>query len=510
MMEDDTNRPAPPVYPWAPASPSRARRLFRVQDAMFHPIVWILIAVAIGAFLGTQAVGTAQRYTKLLVALVFVFAIFRFPSFVGVGIFLLLYPFPARIQIGSTNMIFIVLLAVAWMIRMGLNKEPRIQRTDLDWPIFAYLAVHILSLINVESMPLLVNSLNSLLALAVPILFYYIVVHVTDDERKFFFLIRMFTISVTVLYLMAFLERFAPHVQLLPRWYVSVLGAWDPDPDSVQRVGGMISNVMMSDMAAIFVILQLFLMFRSRSGWRWVHGGLAVVSIYVLSITGNRGGPIALLVGGLYFLWIFRREVTVKRMLAAAAMFVGVALIAEQSLGRIEGNITLFNRFSDTYFERGLPDTRRVTWMYAWNMIKENPLLGHGPYFSHQEIYPGLKPVWPHNGFLFYLFTIGFIGLPTFLFLLGQVLRRTWAGHGLRVREISLARGMMAVMHIATVQFIIGQMRSDHQRGDVYIYLMWILFAFGILARRLYDRERRAPAPSPPPVLTGAIARPGG
>ena len=35
------------------------------------------------------------------------------------------------------------------------------------------------------------------------------------------------------------------------------------------------------------------------------------------------------------------------------------------------------------------------------------------------------------------------------------------------------------------VIFAVAQMRSDHQRGNVYLYVMWILFALAVISYRL-------------------------
>jgi O-antigen ligase len=176
---------------------------------------------------------------------------------------------------------------------------------------------------------------------------------------------------------------------------------------------------------------------------------------------------------------VFRREFSWKRVFIGLIAFLGLMLIGEKTLGRFEGNITLLTRVAGTYIERGIPDTRRVAWTYVWDRIMERPILGHGP----------------HNAFLFYFFSIGLVGLPTYLYLVWRVLRRTWDRGGFRIGEAPFSRGMMAVCHVGVVQFLIGQLRTDHQRGDVYIFFMWILFALGILASEVWRASGDAGPP---------------
>ncbi len=467
----------------------------RVQDWLNHPLTWIVMAALLGALVGSLAGGFGQRQVKLLLGLAYLFVLFRYPSYLGTGIFLILYAFPTAIWIGDTNFIFVTFMVVAWVVRMGLGLEARPRRTYLDWAIFAYVAAHLISLTQVPGPLAFTRSLFALRHLFVPIVFYYTLVNVGRSERKLLFLARMFTLSAAALYFTAFMERFAPGVAFLPRWYLSALGAQDLFSMEVshERIGGVLTHALMGDLAAVSVVVQMYLAIRARGRpvWRAMHWLLAAASVFVISLTGNRGALIALVVGLLLFLWIFRREVTWRRALTGLAAFFAVLMIAERTLSRFQGNITLLTRTIGTYFDRGIPDTRRQAWHYVWQRIAEKPWLGHGPYYEVGRTISGQR-AWPHNAFLFYFFSIGLVGLPTFLVLVGRVLKRTWVGQGLDVGRVSLAQGMTAVMNIAIVQFLIGQLRTDHQRANVYVFFMWILFGFGILAREIWEDQRHA------------------
>ena len=62
----------------------------------------------------------------------------------------------------------------------------------------------------------------------------------------------------------------------------------------------------------------------------------------------------------------------------------------------------------------------------------------------------------------------------------------------------ALARGSflgigMAVMHVLLAMFLVGQMRTDHQRHTdfIYIYIVWMLFGLIIAAGKILDRRIR-------------------
>ncbi len=476
----------------------------RIQDWLRHPVLWVLLAAAVGAFLGSQVGGVSQRYTKLAIGVAYLFVLLRYPTFVGAGVFLMLYAFPTVIWLGNTNFIFTALLAIIWIVRAGLGTEGRPRGTYLDWPIVLYVAVHLLSLVNVGTPDDLSRSLLALRHLFIPILFYYTLVNVGRSERKLMFLTRMLTLSTILVFATAFLERFLPGVEFIPRWYVNVLGAQDIfAAEGPRRIGGVMMHSLMGDLSAFMTILQAYLAIRAKGRplWRALHWLTAVAAVFVLSLTLNRGALVGMVAGFAYFLWIFSREVTWKRIFVGVGAFLGLLLLGEKTIGRFEGNVTLLTRMAGTYFERGIPDTRRRTWAYAWERIMERPWLGHGPYYRLAPEAPGVRVSWPHNAFLYYLYSVGVIGLPTFVFMVARAVKRTWAGRGLSVCGASLSQGLTAVFHIGIVQFLIGQLRTDHQRGDVFVFYMWILFGMGVLAREVWGEMRRTRAAATPPAV---------
>jgi len=467
----------------------------RIQDWFLHPAVWLAIAALAGMYLGLQLTPVGPRYSKLVIGVVFLILVFRFPVHIGAGLMLILYAFPARIWIGDTNFIFTVFVLLAWLVRITLRHEPRPRGTYLDWAILAYVAVQILSLVNVGNREILEKSLLALRHLFVPIVFYYVLVNVGRNERRLLFFAEMFTASMAFVFLTAFAERFFPHVRFLPQWMLTAFGSSDlfaAREVAEGRVGGLFSHAMLGDATAITFILQVYLATRYRHRWaaRAYHWTMALLSIYVVSLTRNRGSLVLLMLGSAYFLFIFRREIKLRRVLAGGLIGIALLFFAEITLERFHGDVGLLGRLLQTHIERGIPDTRVGVWTGIWRMLLEKPILGHGPYFSLRAGALGLRVLYPHNTLLFYWFTSGLVGVIVFLVLVARVFRRTWVGHGLDIGRASLSRGLTAVFHIAAVMFMLGQMRTDHQRGDVFVFFMWLLFGFGVMARQIWEDRR--------------------
>ncbi len=466
----------------------------RMQDLLLKPWVWIAAAILIGLAIAGQYTVVNIRLIKLLVGVAFVVVVVRFPTYVSLGVFFILYTTPTAIFLGNTNFLFITVMAIAWLVKFAMRIEPGPRRTALDWAILAYVIVHLISCANIRTVEQLTGTLDKLRHLIWPIILYYLIVFLGRSRQKLMFLAQMLTASMLWVCFTGFMERFFPGVHYLPDWYLSVLWAQGLFAENVVRVGGIFrAHALLSDSAAVVAIMQAYLAlhFRHRPWLRAYHWFVLVVCVYTISLSGNRGGLILLLFGGLYFLVVFAREISWKRAFVALLVLAVILQFGEMTLAGFEGDPTLLVRMVETRVDRGVPDTRKLVWSYVWDRIQERPIIGHGPYYNILEERLGGRGMWPHNAYLFYVFTIGFLGLPTFLFLCWKVIKRTYSGWRLRVGEISFARGMAAVFHVGILQFLLGQMRTDHQRADVFVYFMWILFGLGVLARDLADRDER-------------------
>jgi O-antigen ligase len=163
-----------------------------------------------------------------------------------------------------------------------------------------------------------------------------------------------------------------------------------------------------------------------------------------------------------------------------------------QSLGvGGEGKLRLFMRLAGTQIERGVPDTRVDAWGDILRRIPEHLWIGHGPAYSTEGSQLS-SFVWPHSAYLFYLYTTGILGLVAWLWILGKLAWITLPGWRVDFKNASLATATRAVVHVQLFIFAVAQSRSDHQRGNVYLYVMWILFALAVIATRLYREQRQA------------------
>ena len=237
----------------------------------------------------------------------------------------------------------------------------------------------------------------------------------------------------------------------------------------------------------IVIFMIVYQLLTTREFWSRVGLlSLAATNLLLLVMTGNRGGFLVLIATGMLFLWLFRKTLGAARTMGIAS--AAVVVLAVSSLVAI--NLTqfdrLFERLLQTEVEAGIPDTRAIVWPIAWEAIKEEPILGHGPRlrFDGEEDgarYEGhLFIFYPHNLYLLLLFTIGTVGLVAFMvFLLTPLYRciKSIRGSPQESYDTGLARTGIVIM---SVIFIDG-IKIDFMRYVMVDYWHFIFATIGML-----------------------------
>jgi hypothetical protein len=104
------------------------------------------------------------------------------------------------------------------------------------------------------------------------------------------------------------------------------------------------------------------------------------------------------------------------------------------------------------------------------------------------------KRYWPHNGYLFYFVTLGMLGLGAFLWVMWAVFRESqfWRHPGIRGTPIGT---FLALAQIWLVVLAFEQLRTDHQRDDIYPYIVWMCFGV-VVATAAIARRKAASQPA--------------
>ena len=210
---------------------------------------------------------------------------------------------------------------------------------------------------------------------------------------------------------------------------------------------------------------------------------LAAMNLACLVATGSRGEFLLLIGGFVVYLWLFRRRLGVARAIGFAVG--GVVTLTATAL--IVVSFTpfgeLFDRLEQTEFsQKAIPDTRQALWPPAWREIVKNPVVGNGPRFRFYQEDRGARYEdhtyikYPHNLYLFLLFTVGIPGLALFMLILLTIIRRCW-------RAMARPNGPPYFLDLARtgviviLLFIIDGLKIDQMRLNLSDY--WHFF-FGL------------------------------
>lgn len=476
------------------------RRSHETPGWLASPWFLLLLAVAVGVFAAQLVLGTIPpRWVKATVGFVFLLALFRLPLYGVVALFLIAFPFPTFIFLGNSNVIFVLMLLIAWAIRVRLGLEPSPPRTYLDWACWLYIAVHIISLVNVDSGENLRNGLFQIQFLSAAVGLYFLVSKTIHNERQLRIAFQALAVTSLLVAVTGVMEYFVPKLELIPDWFIA------PGPHGKRfgeggRVGGVFRfHGLLADFCAMMFVLQAYMFIRSKNiAARGFYLLLMLSGLFLLFVTANRGGFIIWVAGLLTMLWIGRGGLTTRRVMVALPILLLVGVMLEAVVTRYGRVITLFWRLATTQLERGVPENRVEVWSAVLREIPNHLWIGHGPFYDLQGGGTAMGRWWPHNAYLMYLWTTGVIGLAVFLWILFKVFWKSRPGSRLRLGEVPFARGALVVAHVQILQFMLAQIRDEHQRGNVYVYLMWIYFGLAVAAERIWKNERRKPPDAAP------------
>ena len=461
------------------------------SELALSPGLLLPLAVLLGAFLAYQFFQLTPRYVKLLFAVSVFLGLVRLPFHAALAVFLVLWTAPTFVFIGDTNVLFIGAMTVFWIVRRRIGVLPRREQTPLEWAIPVYLGCHLLSFINLGSEVALAGARDTMVFTLAGCLFYVLVVDGLRTESHL--RLALYALCVTAAFVdLSAITDYYLGFRLVPEWFLFA-------PATMERVeiGGRAQGVfgfhgLLADFSAMSFYLQVVLGMRAqRRAAKWLFYGLAVLSVHMIALTANRGGAVIWALGGLYFLWFNRRRVSWVRV----ALFSPALALLGGAFGllgdRIFYQVRVLDRLAKTRFLGAVPENRVGVWTTVVNHVPEHPWIGHGPFIDLRRGATG-GMFWPHNAYLFYLYTTGIFGLLSWLWILFKIIRLSFPRGPVDFKLDSLARVTMAVFHIQVVMFAMSQVRDEHQRGNVYYYYMWILFALATVGWRLARAEKRS------------------
>ncbi len=445
----------------------------------------VLLVVITGAVLGLQYIVPNKRVLAVLAATVLFGVAWRVDMVSGLGVLSLALPFPRNTVFGNTNLAFILLLLVLWLLRVSQRQLPLPQRTPADAPMVAIFIAYVVSFYNVTSREALGLGLLRFEIVAATMFMFVLITRNIRSESDFRRLLAFQAVTVLTVCLLALFELAHPGGTVVPGW-IGFSGTENPEINlHTLRVGSAFFDYeLLAEFCALFGLVVVFLMIRAENvSLRVMYGGLLLLDVFVLFAAVTRGAFLALAGGLAYFLFLVRRRLRFVPLVLASAGIVALFLAMDFYVSNYTRSGSVVGRFTTgPQFKGIVPADRGETWTLAFTRMLEHPWIGHGPYYS---IMTGTNVwTWPHCVYLLIANNVGLLGLAMYLWLFWTLFRLSKPPTD-DLRRGPIAESYLIIARVQMVVFLVDEIKIDYLRNSTYQFQVWMMFALLMSARQL-------------------------
>ena len=457
-------------------SPSATRRALDPARDLVNRVLGFITVVTAGIVMGIQYWNPNKRVIPV-VATVLVFGVaWRLSMAAAINVLVFLLPYPKGTVFGNTNLAFILIVLVIWLLRISLRMSAPARSSPLNFPIFALILWYILSFYNIRTSYALDRAVQNFAVFLGCVLMYYLVINSVRTQKDLARLhVAQLVTALGVFLIAAWEARHAGKVLIPGLLDFSATTGHDFNTRDV-RVGASFRDFeLLSEYCGLFFLFTLFLWVRARSmTQRAVLTLLGIFNLYTMFTTVTRGVIVALAVALPYMVWVIRRRLNPVRFIAGVVVVAALMLSMNLIVSRYTNSGDLFEKLSETRVVHGVvPEARAGPWLNALQRALVHPILGQGPYYDEM---PGYDYVWPHNLYLYIANLVGFPGLLFFLvFLAGlsRLLRPVVDD----LRHPSYADAYLIIARAQLVLFAINELKIEFLRNGIYTFQAWLFFA---------------------------------
>jgi len=453
----------------------RPRDPARAGGIATRVMAFITTAIA-GVLLGFQYWNPNKRVIPVVVTLLVFGVAWRLSMVAAINVLVCLLPYPKGTVFGNTNLAFILIIFVIWLLRISLRMSPPARSSPVNLPIFAMMLSYILSFYNVRDSFALERALQFFEIFLGCVLMYYMVINSIRTQRDLerFHMAQLFT--AVGAFAIAILEAHNVGRVIIPGLidFTNTIGKEFNTRDV--RVGSSFHDYeLFSEYCGLFFLFSMFLLIRARTTTQRVLLGLfAIFNVYTMFTTVTRGVFIALGFALPVALYKIRRHLNPVKFFTGAAAVTVLVLVMNVIVAKYTNSGDLFERMGSTKVVHGIvPEAREAPWANAWARSLVHPILGQGPWYGEL---PGYEVWWPHNVYLFFANIIGYPGLLFYLALLAGLFKLTRPVVD-DLRHQSYADAFLIVAQAQLIMFCLNELKIDYLRNPNYTFQVWLMFA---------------------------------
>jgi hypothetical protein len=472
------------------------------EDPIGRALGLVMIGI-FGVLLGVEYWSPNKRVIPVVVALLVFGVAWRLSMMAAINMLVFLIPYPKGTVFGSTNLAFIMIVFVIWLLRLSLRMSAPARSSPIDLPVFGLLLWYILSFYNVRSEFALERGLQNFELFVACLVMYYLIINSIRTQRDLERLHMAQLATAFGIFVIAVWEAHNPGKVLIPGLldFSSTVGN-DFNTRDV-RVGSSFRDYeLLSEYCGIVLLLSAFQFLRARSQTRRALLGLFVLfNLYTMFTTVTRGVVVALLIALPYLFYVIRRRLNPVKFMTAVTLILVLAIAMNFMVAQFTNSGDMFARLGSTKVVHGIvPEAREAPWGNAFKRSLVHPILGQGPYYDEM---PGYEYWWPHNVYLYFANLVGFPGLGFFLMIL--------AGLFMLLRPVvddlnheSYSDAYLLIARTQLILFMFNELKIDYLRNDIYQFQIWQLFGtwtaaylvsmqHGVRARLLQSEPGRPP-----------------
>ena len=443
-------------------------------DWLSPTIAWVL-TIASGVIIGLQYWDPNPRIIPVAVALLVFGIAWRLDMVAALSLLVFLLPYPKGTVFGNTNLAFIMLVFVIWLLRVSLRMSPPARWGPVAAPIGMMFLWYILSFYNIRTEVALQNGLLNFALFAACVMMYFLIINSVHTQRDLQRLHQAQLVTAFFVFVIAALEARSAGKVIIPG-LIDFTGTLGHDFNTRDvRVGASFRDYeLLSEFCGISFVMVLFMWARAKSTTaRALLGLFALFNIYTMFTTVTRGIIFALGLTLPYLFFTIRRRLNAVKFMTAVFAIVVLIVGMNFLVAKFTNSGDLFLRLSETKVVHGLvPEARAEPWTNALNRALVHPILGQGPYYDHMW---GFLDVWPHNVYLYIANLIGFPGLAFYLMLLfglARILKPTVDD----LNHASYADAYLVVARTQLFLFMFNELKIDFLRNGIYVFQVFLWF----------------------------------
>jgi len=452
-------------------------------------------------FSGGHAV---QLGLALLLGVILFVQVYILPERKVIGFLIIIIPFQLiTSRYGSLNMVLTYLIGIALLIKGNIKYFP------LFPIVLAILTSYFISTV-LALRPTWMDHLLYIISIMSNFILFYMVYNFfrSNADLKFAFKLIIWMNILVVMYGLMQLIIGAEKFALLG---IDELSLASNLTEKQRLVGTFGAPGINAEYFALQIILLGYILLTDKVRKTKILAlGLILANFALLVATGSRGSFLVLMGGILLFLWFYRKQLGTLMLIRVISLgSISFVLIAAIIINYTNFNV-LFERLSETELnESGVPDTREYAFKLALDRIPDAMIVGHGPQLrlidEETRRIQGYEsmPGYPHNLYLFLLYTLGLLGFLTYMFFFVFLYLKFWRASKQNIDDYYL-RGIPTLGMLLLIVFLVDQLKIEFLRLRVndmqhYLFTLWaILLAFTDVARsKTYQNEKSEKSEKP-------------